>query len=101
MLSRLLPSYAHSFFRYEGSLTTPPCSEFVLWSVFRNPADISRRQLNVFREAARNNRRMTNNFRRTKPIKRRLVVEMFSGTAAPAATTAAAVLAAAAALLAN
>ena len=33
------------FFGYEGSLTEPPCSEFVEWRIIREPAYISTRQL--------------------------------------------------------
>ncbi|KAJ3402735.1 hypothetical protein HDU80_004793 [Chytriomyces hyalinus] len=38
-----------SYFSYSGSLTTPPCSEGVLWMVAREPMDISPRQLKKLR----------------------------------------------------
>ena len=36
----LLPDVRH-FYRYEGSLTTPPCSETVVWTVLKEPIKVS------------------------------------------------------------
>lgn len=44
---RLLPANKQ-YFRYLGSLTTPPCSEKVIWSVFSQPVQASRTQLGQF-----------------------------------------------------
>ncbi len=37
-----------SYFRYEGSLTTPPCSEIVDWVVFGQPMEASKAQIEAF-----------------------------------------------------
>lgn len=43
----LLPADRRHF-RYKGSLTTPPCSEGVLWTVFKEPIEASNRQIRQF-----------------------------------------------------
>ncbi|XP_063170258.1 carbonic anhydrase 12 [Candoia aspera] len=43
----LLPDRLDDYYRYEGSLTTPPCYPSVLWTVFRKPVHISAEQLLV------------------------------------------------------
>jgi len=45
----LLPAN-RDYFRYKGSLTTPPCSEGVLWTVFKNPIEASPEQIRQFAE---------------------------------------------------
>ncbi|XP_059191873.1 carbonic anhydrase 12 [Centropristis striata] len=40
----LLPARLDEYFRYDGSLTTPPCYPSVLWTLFRNHVTISRKQ---------------------------------------------------------
>ena len=44
-LNNILPKKKDVFFRYQGSLTTPPCSPAVIWSVFRNTIGISQNQV--------------------------------------------------------
>ncbi|MBN8496780.1 carbonic anhydrase family protein [Accumulibacter sp.] len=55
-VSQLLPQ-DHSYYTYMGSLTTPPCSEGVLWLVLRQPQQISPEQLAIFSRLYRNNAR--------------------------------------------
>ncbi|XP_055330215.1 carbonic anhydrase 2-like [Paramacrobiotus metropolitanus] len=37
------------YYRYLGSLTTPPCAEAVMWTVFKEPLKVTQDQLNMFR----------------------------------------------------
>ncbi len=46
-LKLLLPE-RQQYYTYMGSLTTPPCSEGVLWMVMKNPSTVSREQIGVF-----------------------------------------------------
>ncbi|XP_072328468.1 receptor-type tyrosine-protein phosphatase gamma-like isoform X4 [Scyliorhinus torazame] len=48
VLGNLLPASFGSYYRYSGSLTTPPCSEIVEWIVFSRPISISLEQLDAF-----------------------------------------------------
>jgi carbonic anhydrase len=46
-LAAFLPDMP-GFYRYAGSLTTPPCSEIVLWTVMRDPVAVSDASLSAF-----------------------------------------------------
>ena len=47
VLKDLLPSSLGSYYRYTGSLTTPPCSKVVEWIVFSRPIYVSYKQVNT------------------------------------------------------
>ena len=52
----LLPN-ARTSYRYDGSLTTPPCSEGVSWIVMTTPIELSREQLSAFTHVINDNSR--------------------------------------------
>lgn len=55
-LMGLLPENMENF-RYEGSLTTPPCSEEVEWIVLEQPIEMSKEQIDLFRQTFKDNDR--------------------------------------------
>ena len=63
----LLPEARH-FFRYEGSLTTPPCSEVVEWNVFAAPVAVAQSDIEGFKES------FPMNARPLQPIHRRILL---------------------------
>ncbi|MDD9174771.1 carbonic anhydrase family protein [Aliivibrio finisterrensis] len=52
----LLPS-DQAYYRFNGSLTTPPCTEGVTWLVMKKPITISTEQLTQFRTLYKGNNR--------------------------------------------
>lgn len=56
-------------FRYEGSLTTPPCSESVHWAVMATPVTASASQIAAFASM------FPNNARPVQPLNRRYVLK--------------------------
>jgi carbonic anhydrase len=59
----LLPK-RRAFFRYEGSLTTPPCSEVVNWDVFANPVEVAASDIEAFKKLFPMNARPLQSLRR-------------------------------------
>jgi len=53
-LNELLPA-DQRYYQFMGSLTTPPCSEGVLWMVMKQPVTISRSQIRLFTQLYPNN----------------------------------------------
>jgi carbonic anhydrase len=68
----LLPKARH-FFRYEGSLTTPPCSEVVEWNVFAAPVPVAQGDIERFKEP------FPMNARPLQPVHRRILLTSSSG----------------------
>ena len=58
-----------SYYRYYGSLTTPPCSEGVSWNVFKSPMVISEAQVKKFESV------IGYNSRPVQPVNKRFILE--------------------------
>jgi carbonic anhydrase len=67
-LNKLLPEN-RAYIAYMGSLSAPPCTEEVLWLVFRNPISVSSEQMDIFA------RLYPNNARPLQPANGRLIKE--------------------------
>ncbi len=57
-LDALLPA-SRNYYAYMGSLTTPPCTEGVLWLVLKQPVPVSPEQIDIFSRLYRHNARPT------------------------------------------
>ena len=55
-LAGLLPD-RRDYYTYMGSLTTPPCTEDVLWMVLKTPMQVSTQQIGIFARLYPNNAR--------------------------------------------
>jgi carbonic anhydrase len=69
--AKLLPS-KRGYYEFEGSLTTPPCSEGVRWFVLKQPVTLAKEQLDTFRKL------YPANARPTQPLNGRTVRESAS-----------------------
>uniref|UniRef100_A0A2K6FZ47 Carbonic anhydrase n=1 Tax=Propithecus coquereli TaxID=379532 RepID=A0A2K6FZ47_PROCO len=83
-IEELLPERPAEYYRYRGSLTTPPCNPTVIWTVFRNPVHISQEQLLALETALYCThmddpapREMVKNFRQVQKFDERLVYISF------------------------
>ncbi|XP_033467343.1 carbonic anhydrase 4a [Epinephelus lanceolatus] len=75
-LAQLIPPEQNltTYYRYKGSLTTPGCTEAVVWTVFENPIHLSIDQLRVFSELKfHDGQPMVGTFRPVQPLNGRQV----------------------------
>ncbi|XP_072463041.1 carbonic anhydrase 9 isoform X2 [Notamacropus eugenii] len=79
-VSALLPQNLHRYFRYKGSLTTPPCSQGVIWTVFNQTVFLSADQLQILSGSLWGpmGSRLQQNFRLTQPLNGRMIEASFS-----------------------
>lgn len=68
-LRALFPEDLH-YYRFSGSLTTPPCSEGLRWLVLKQPVTLSQAQLDVFKQALK-----TSNNRPLQYLNGRMIVQ--------------------------
>ncbi|XP_022239429.1 carbonic anhydrase 2-like [Limulus polyphemus] len=74
-LQALLPKDS-LYYRYQGSLTTPPCNETVIWTVFANPVTIGIEQIKEFRNESLDD--LVNNFRPIQNLNDRTVEKSYN-----------------------
>jgi len=67
--AELLPRN-HGYYRYNGSLTTPPCAEGVRWIVMKETPSVSGSQIDSFKRAVREP-----NARPVQPVNARVILE--------------------------
>ncbi|KAH7956555.1 hypothetical protein HPB52_010629 [Rhipicephalus sanguineus] len=80
-LDSLLPSVGRSeYFTYRGSLTTPPCTESVRWTVFNRQAFISETVLQKFRSLKdyTGAKPLVDNFRPPQKLNGRKIISSFA-----------------------
>ncbi|NP_001342680.1 carbonic anhydrase 14 isoform 3 [Mus musculus] len=78
----LFPQQLEQFFRYNGSLTTPPCYQSVLWTVFNRRAQISMGQLEKLQETLSSTEEdpsepLVQNYRVPQPLNQRTIFASF------------------------
>ncbi|XP_036891910.1 carbonic anhydrase 9 isoform X2 [Sturnira hondurensis] len=78
-VSALLPSDLSRYFRYEGSLTIPPCAQGVIWTVFNQTVKLSAKQLHTLSGSlwGPEDSRLELNFRATQPLNGRMIEASF------------------------
>ncbi|XP_063292607.1 carbonic anhydrase 6 [Pelobates fuscus] len=78
-VSAMLPDNLDNFYRYAGSLTTPPCTENVLWTIFDTPVLLSHIQIKLLENSLLDweNNTIRNDYRQAQPLNDRVVQASF------------------------
>ncbi|KAG8131399.1 hypothetical protein E2320_017966 [Naja naja] len=78
-IAKLLPYDLGRYFRYNGSLTTPPCYQTVNWTVFNQTVRLSQEQISVLEETLQGDDEepIQNNFRLLQGLYGRTVLSSF------------------------
>lgn len=63
----------NEFWRYTGSLTTPPCTEGIIWNIFKQVILIDDNHLQTFRKNL-----YSKDYRDPQPIYNRLIYRSYS-----------------------
>ncbi|EDV29312.1 Carbonic anhydrase 2 [Trichoplax sp. H2] len=71
------PQGRNAYWTYQGSLTTPPCTENVTWIVLRDPIEISSEQITAFRDLQSRDGKMMDNFRPVQSLNNRQIRSTF------------------------
>uniref|UniRef100_A0A8V5HG94 Carbonic anhydrase n=1 Tax=Melopsittacus undulatus TaxID=13146 RepID=A0A8V5HG94_MELUD len=81
-IASLLPVNLKYYYRYNGSLTTPPCYQSVRWTVFNQTMMISRDQMLMLITSLRNDdgKPLQSNYRQTQSLHGRTVLASFQPT---------------------
>ena len=71
-LALLMGTNLNDFWRYEGSLTTPPCTEGIIWTIFKTPILFTESEIESFRENI-----LFEDYRGPQPLYDRLIYRNF------------------------
>ena len=71
-LSLLMGGSLQEFWRYQGSLTTPPCTENVIWTIFKEPILFVESEFKSFRQNI-----YFEDYRRPQPLYNRVIYRNF------------------------
>ncbi|XP_048417562.1 carbonic anhydrase 6 isoform X3 [Stegostoma tigrinum] len=78
-IRNMLPHNLSNFYRYRGSLTTPPCFETIIWTIFDSTIVLSSNQIRLLETSVLDweNKTLKNDYRRAQPVNDRIVEASF------------------------